>query len=141
MTFHLSTPSVEAVRHEVVVAAAHCPIGASEATDAEHASVNQVTAQPPSARLETNSGSQSEHSHKATLPEREVDVLTEEAKSALQETEAQLRKKQVVLDKLGKLGGVLDMLKAAGEALSAVRIPIVSFRRYLDIKKTDSSCC
>lgn len=58
-------------------------------------------------------------------------LSTKETRETLDKATAQLEEKQVVLDKLGRFGHVLDMLKATGEALGAVSIPITSFRYFL----------
>jgi hypothetical protein len=47
---------------------------------------------------------------------------TQEYENAVNVAKAQLEKKQVVLDKLGKFSTVLDALKIAGEALGDVRM-------------------
>jgi hypothetical protein len=61
----------------------------------------------------------------AAVPQ--IGTLAEEAESALNKTKAQIEQKQVMLDKLGKFGGLLDTVKAAREALSDVRIPMTIF--------------
>jgi hypothetical protein len=61
----------------------------------------------------------------------QVETSSEEPKDALDATKAQLKEKQVVLDKLGKLGVGLNMLQIAGEALGDVCSLIAISQRLL----------
>jgi exonuclease VII small subunit len=71
-------------------------------------------------------------SHAETVPAAapRAETSIEEAKSELGMIKKQLEEKQVVLDKLGKFRGTLDLLKTAVEALSGVRTP-TTVHQYL----------
>ena len=50
-----------------------------------------------------------------------VEVIAADVVGLLQETIAQLQKKKLVVEKLGKIRGVLSMLNSVGKAISDVR--------------------